>query len=236
MKNYVVWTNCRITADDGRQLGMEPPNAEHYTEMFEISRASARQYLGGTWTDIVFTDPAPTRVEMFQANWQRIWDLWHQEPCNILYLDSDTVFQRATDIFGRFDQFRLFNWTTPNRKGEFHNYFNAGVRYYPATMSRTVWQLGADSAADWNLDIWDQEQIIFNKMFWSQNLDWSDAHRPELNWQLPANSTGLTMTKHNGCDQCTAHIIHYHGTRSSARAVKLAQDLARRAGIKYEIN
>jgi len=236
MKNYVVWTNCEITAGNDREFGMAKPDSGLYNQMFEISRASARHYLGGTWTDIVWSEPAPTRVAMFQQNWQRIWDLWHSEPCNILYLDSDTVFMRATDIFGRFEQFRLFNWTTPKSKSPFDNYFNAGVRYYPHTMSTATWQLGADLAAAWDLGIWDQEQIIFNKMFWSQDLSWEDAHRPELNWQLPANSDRKQMTKHNGSDFESAHIIHYHGTRGCDRATRLARELATTAGIHYEIN
>lgn len=231
MKNYVVWTNCEIQEGNDREFGMEPANAAKYNEMFEISRASARKYLAGAWTDVVWNEPAPTRVAMFQSNWQRMWDLWHTEPCNILYLDSDTVFVRATDIFDRFHEFRLFNWTTPRSKSGFGNYFNAGVRYYPHTMSTAVWQLGSDLAADWDLNIWDQEQIIFNRMFWQQDLAWSDAHRPELNWQLPANSDRKKMADHNKSSFDTAHIIHYHGTRGSDRAVRLARELATQAGV-----
>ena len=183
MKNYVVWTNCVIEDTEADKAhGVQPANHTDYTGMYEISRASAKQYLAGVWEPVVFDQPAPTRVAMFQANWQRIWDLWHSEPCNILYLDSDTVFVRATEIFGRFGEFRLFNWTHPKRKAPYDNYFNAGVRYYPHSMSKQTWQLGQDQADSWNTDIWDQEQLIFNAMFWSQNLDWSDAHRPELNW------------------------------------------------------
>lgn len=232
MKNYVVWTNCEITnADADRSHGVRPAVYEHYNEMYEISQASARQYLPGGWHSVVFDQPAPSRVAMFQANWQRIWDLWHQEPCNILYLDSDTVFVRATEIFGRFKEFRLFNWTHPKRKDPFENYFNAGVRYYPATMSTDVWALGQALADNWNTDIWDQEQIIFNTMFWSQELDWSDAHRPELNWQQPGTGP-QDHVKFNHCEQDQAQIIHYHGTRGSDRAVQKARSLAWSAGVR----
>lgn len=235
MKNYVVWTNCDI-ADKSRSMVPDAPKTDQYNEMFEISRASARKYLAGSWTDIVWTEPAETRVSMFKRSWQQVWDLWHSEPCNILYLDSDTIFQRATEIFGRFEEFRLFNWSTPKSKSPFDNYFNAGVRYYPATMSADIWQLGSDLAENWNLEIWDQEQIIFNHMFWAQNLAWADAHRPELNWQWPATSSAQTMRAHNTTPVDQAHIIHYHGTRGCERAARLAADLAKQAGITYEIN
>jgi hypothetical protein len=231
MKNYVVWTNCVIEnpAADAAH-GVKPADSAAYDEMYAISAASAKKYLDGTWEPVVFSDPAPSRVAMFQANWQRIWDLWHSEPCNILYLDSDTVFVRATQVFGRFEQFRLFNWTHPKSKHSFSNYFNAGVRYYPHTMSSTTWDIGQRMATNWDLNIWDQEQVIFNQMFWSQDLAWSDAHRADLNWQMPVSGP-QDHDKFNGLEQSQAHIIHYHGTRGCAAAVKRARGLAGTAGV-----
>ena len=231
MKNYVVWTNCVITGTRDREFGIRPANTAHYNQMFEISQASARHFLAGTWEPVVFDQPAESRIQMFQQNWQRIWDLAHSEPCNILYLDSDTVFVQPTEIFGRWSEFRLFNWTFPNRTQEFDNYFNAGVRYYPHTMSAEVWQLGADLAANWNLDIWDQEQIIFNHMFWHQQLAWSDAHQPGINWQWPSNWDLHSAQQHNRLPREQAHIVHYHGTRDSNHAVKMARDMAQAAGV-----
>jgi hypothetical protein len=230
MKNYVVWTNCQIQ-DPQREFGLEAPNYKNYDRMCEISLASARKFLGGAWQSKIFTDPAASRTAMFQQNWQRIWDLWHSEPCNILYLDSDTVITRATDIFGRFPEFRLFNWSTPKSKPGYPNYFNAGVRYYPATMSKEIWAAAAETAKNWDLTIWDQEQLIFNSMFWSQDLSWEDAHRPELNWQCPVVGQKIDLVEYNGIPPEAAHIIHYHGTRSSETAVKFAEDIAQRVGI-----
>jgi hypothetical protein len=181
MKNYVVWTNCQVNESEHR-FGISPcsdsASRAAYDTMFQISRGSARKFLAGDWEEVVFTDPVETRVHMFQQNWQRIWDLWHQEPCNILYLDSDAMFIKSTDMFGHFDQYRLFNWTDPKSNAQFPNYYNAGVRYYPSTMSAEVWNIGQDMAQNWNLNIWDQEQLIFNAMFWSQDVQ--DPHHPEL--------------------------------------------------------
>jgi len=231
MKNYVVWTNCVIeNTEADKAHGVRPADFGSYNQMHEISLRSAQQYLQGHWEPIVFDQPAPSRVEMFRANWQRIWDLWHSEPCNILYLDSDTVFVRATKIFDRFEQFRLFNWTHPKHKAPFQDYFNAGVRYYPHTMSAATWAIGHDLAQTWNTDIWDQEQIIFNKMFWSQDLAWGDAHRPELNWQMPVSGS-QDHAQFNTIDQDQAMIIHYHGTRGSTAAVRRATELAVKAGV-----
>ena len=102
-------------------------------------------------------------------------------------------------------------------------------------MSEAVWKIGAEMAANWNLDIWDQEQLIFNKMLWSQPLNWEDAHHPELNWQAP---TGMTIPQINGNSNFNtfplghARIIHYHGSRDHTRGEYLANNLASASGIE----
>ena len=145
MKNYVVWTNCTVNESDDTvtKFNLAPVNNDAarngYSQINKISRDSAKKYLQGAWEEIVYTDPAPSRTAIFQRNWQRIHDLWHKEPCNILYLDSDTIIIRPTEIFDRFAEFRVFNWTDPKFNEKFENLYNAGVRYYPATMSRDLW-------------------------------------------------------------------------------------------------
>lgn len=237
MKNYVVWTNCAVQDTESR-FGIEacadPAVRADYNRMHELSLASARHFLRGDWEPIVFDQPAESRVTMFRDNWYRVRDLWHSEPCNVLYLDSDTVFVKPTEIFGRWPQYRLFNWTTPPRHADFPHYFNAAVRYHPYTMSADTWAVGDDMAENWNLDIWDQEQLIFNAMFWSQNLSFEDAHHPELNWQAPSGTDLAGLAQHaqfNSFPIQHARIIHYHGTRGSSRGQDVAQLLCGLAGV-----
>lgn len=238
MKNYVVWTNCKVN-DTETRFGIEPCADDRvtadYDTMFRYSLASARRYLKGAWEPVVFTEPAESRVEMFKSNWRRISDLWHSEPCNVLYLDSDTIFLKPTEIFGRFDEYRLFNWTTPPRHEQFEHYFNAAVRYHPHTMRQETWDIGEEMAQNWNLDIWDQEQIIFNRMFWSQGLDFEDALRPELNWQAPTGTAINELAQHaqfNSFPIQHVRILHYHGTRGSSRGQDIAAMLAKMTGTK----
>ena len=240
MKNYVVWTNCRISETEER-FGIrpcgDPESQAAYDTMFKISRASVRKFLSGEWEEIVFTDPSPTRVDMFKANWQRIWDVWHREPCNILYLDSDTMMIQPTEIFGRFSEFRLFNWSDPKKNKQFDNYFNAGVRYYPSTMSDQTWTIGQTIAESWNLDIWDQEQLIFNEMFWSQDIEESDRRHPELNWQGMHMIRGIAgmqkaLEEWNELPAAKAHIIHVHGSRSAVHTAQLMSNTVKQLGIE----
>jgi hypothetical protein len=237
MKNYVVWTNCQILETEGK-FGIEsagtPQVRESYQKMFEASLASAQKNLRGRWEPVVFDDMATSRVDMFQKNWQKIHALWHSEPCNILYLDSDTIMVKPVEMFGRFPDFRMFNWTTPPTHEQFEHYFNAAVRYYPAHMKPETWRIGEEIAENWNLNIWDQEQVIFNKMFWSQGLAWEDAHHPELNWQAESGLKLPELAAHGAFNTMPiehARIVHYHGTRSHNRGSFLAKMLLMAAGI-----
>lgn len=237
MKNYVSWTNCKISETEARfniQPCGDPDNQAAYARMHKISLASARHFLAGDWEPVVFTDPAETRVHMFRDNWQRVWDLWHAEPCNILYLDSDAMFIQPTEVFGRFKEFRLFNWSDPKQNQCYTNYFNAGVRYYASSMLDHIWELGDQMAQNWNLDIWDQEQLIFNEMFWQQDIAEHDRRHPELNWQGMGFSRGVGQQLHEEWNQfplSRAHIIHVHGSRGPVVTAKIMEDISCHVGI-----
>lgn len=238
MKNYVIWTNCDVNEKEFK-FGIEPcaspEQRRAYDDMFRCSLASAKKFLQGDWELIVFTEPAETRVHMFQQNWQRIWDIWHKEPCNILYLDSDTMFIRPTEIFGKFNEFRMFNWTDPKSNDRFADYYNAGVRYYPAGMSSDIWNLGNERAKSWRLDIWDQEQLIFNEMFWTQAIPDEDRHHPELNWQgMNMRIPGMLESheRWNGCKISDTHIVHVHGSRNAQHTAQLMINTCKDLGIQ----
>lgn len=241
IKNYVIWTNCQVNETE-KKFGIEPSAGlevrNAYNKMFQISLATAKTFLQGNWEPIVFTDTADSRVSMFKDNWQRLWDIWHQEPCNILYLDSDTMFIRPTEIFGRFQEFRLFNWTDPKSNSEFQDYFNAGVRYYPASMSDETWHIGKNMANNWNLDIWDQEQLIFNQMFWSQNIPQHDCRHPELNWQgmmmtVPDPRIQVAHEQWNELALKDSYIIHMHGSRGAVNTAALMEQACRSLKIEF---
>jgi hypothetical protein len=244
MKNYVVWTNCDVVGEDPiiqARLNIAPcDNTEAraaYDTMNRISRLTAKKFLQGDWEPVVWTDPAPSRLDIFKRNWGRIRDLWHQEPCNILYLDSDTMFLRSTKIFDRFAEFRVFNWTDPKSTSLFANYYNAGVRYYPASMSSELWQVGNSMAAIWQDDNWGMEQDIFNTMFWQQQIPDHDRHHPELNWQgmnLIRGIDGMqsALEAWNLLPVSKAHIIHVHGSRNAMHTAQLMTDIAKQLGIE----
>ena len=96
-------------------------------------------------------------------------------------------------------------------------------------MSSEVWNIGSEIAKNWSLDIWDQEQLIFNEMFWHQQV--SDPHHPELNWQgmqmiIPDPRTQQLHEEWNQCLLTQAHIIHVHGSRSAVHTAHLMHSIA----------
>jgi hypothetical protein len=241
IKNYVVWTNCQVNETETR-FNIEPcadaTTRSAYDTMFRISYASAKKFLQGNWEPIVFTDTAASRVDMFKDNWQKIWNIWHGELCNILYLDSDTMFIRPTEIFGRFQEFRLFNWTDPKSNEQFKDYYNAGVRYYPASMSNETWNIGKNMSDKWSLDIWDQEQLIFNEMFWQQAIPENDRRHPELNWQgmwltIPDPNVQAVQEQWNQLAIKDTHIIHVHGSRGAVKTMALMTQACQSLVIDY---
>jgi len=142
---------------------------------------------------------------------------------------------RPTEIFGRFQEFRLFNWTDPKTLPPFDNLYNAGVRYYPAVMDPDLWFLGDAMAKNWVDDNWNMEQEIFNTMFWQQAV--ADPHHPELNWQgmhfiRMAKGAQQAHEQWNQCALDRVHIMHVHGSRGPTHTAQLMITTAKQLGIE----
>jgi hypothetical protein len=104
-------------------------------------------------------------------------------------------------------------------------------------MSDEIWQIGHDLSQNWNLDIWDQEQLIFNEMFWQQDIVDQDRRHPEFNWQGMYLSRGGPQHAHEKWNQLPlnqAHVIHVHGSRHAANTAAVMQQAAAQLGIEWQ--
>jgi len=219
IKNYVVYSD--YTLEDN------PAKSEIYGEMTKISIESCKRHLAGKYEIIVLNGMVKNHHAVFKRNWLSTYDLWHETPCNILFVDSDTVFMNTANFFNEWDNFRLFNYTDP--KGDLNGkpYFNCGVRYFPAMMNDDLWDLYRRQSVKWNPDIWDYEQQSLNEILWhSKNgkLKLEDCYRPDLVYQTPWNCDQASNTWNNGVRWNEAGIIHYHGSRGVER-IELARKL-----------
>jgi hypothetical protein len=246
MKNYLVCAHRKIkstrwvwkdTADEGDIY-------EIYQQMCLHSLSSAKHFLAGNWEYVLLTEDIENIVDAMPLNNDRIYELWHKEPCNILWVGPDVQFVKPTNIFGQFNEFRLFNWTDPKSWYEpnqynksFDNLFNNDLQYYPYQMDPRLWEIERDMRHQWDksdsMDSYNNQQIIHNTMFWSQKLDWKDAHRPDLFYQaqwLPWQSVDI-QDQWNECKYEDAQVIHWHSSRHSPTKLECMRQVNEALGV-----
>jgi hypothetical protein len=216
-----------------------------YKNMYSVSRASARKFLEGSWEEVLFSSPV-LDARMFQiAQWYAVREMWFKEPCNILCMGADTMFVQPTEMFGRWPEMRMFNYTDP----KFHNdlkpytdsghYFNDDVRYFPAKMDPKIWEIGERRMADWfthSQAHWDCGQLINNHMFWSQDIDLEDRLHPYFNWMSHCVRTfdDSSVKQAEEWNQCTfddANIIHFNGSRGPEHTLNFMNEIANKLNL-----
>jgi hypothetical protein len=231
MKNYLVKTLFKVKSTHWHvhDRSHEENLYENYLEMHRISLASCEKGLQGDW-ELKFLDGDVDDInQAFEKTFWFIHDLWHSEPCNILYTDPDTLLTKYLDIFGKYDTFRMFNYTDPkeyllpNKYNRwFDHYFNAGVRYYPSTMKHNIWDIGASMARDWDYKNYNTEQIILNTMLWEQGLTKEQVFEPHIAWQMFGGDFEFGH-RWNKVPVKDAYFIHLHGSRGSKSRVDAMQ-------------
>lgn len=247
VKNYVVCAHRRIKSTKWvwKDTKDEGDIYEIYRQMCLHSLASARHFLEGDWEYILWDQEIDHINDAMPLNNQLTYELWHKEPCNILWVGPDVQFVKPTKIFGEFDNFRLFNWTDPKSwyeanqyNAKFDNLFNNDLNYHPHTMDPKLWEIERQMHNEWNktdgMDSYNNQQIIHNTMFWSQNLDWADAHRPELFYQaqwLPSWTTVETQDQWNGCKYEDAQVIHWHSSRHAPTKLECMRQVNEALGV-----
>lgn len=234
MKNYLVTKNYKITDhtkwyDDRTK---ETNLVVNYQGMESLLTETAKANLVGLDEVIVHRGEAENIRDVFKIHFKEIYDLWSTKECNILYCDLDVVFLKKALIFNQYDFFAMFNFTDPPRTVdehyglEFERFFNCGIRYYPHTMKQETWDVGFKMLENWNPDRWDSEQVIYNQMLWSQNVEPQQVYRPDLAFQmLNSNPLHQSNTNFNRISIRDAVGVHVHGSRGSGDRLQIMKDL-----------
>lgn len=233
MKNYLFKSLFKITSSDWSVVNRSHEHNlyENYTGMHQCSLASYKKHLGGDWQLKFVGGNCANIHQAFEKTFWAIYDLWHSEPCNILYTDPDTIAMKPFDPWTSYDRFMMFNYTDPraftqsnifNRK--FEHFFNAGVRYFPSTMSEDIWQLGAGMARPWDYSTYDTEQLILNAMLWDQGITVDEALDPHVAWQWFGDRQ---YCEHwNGVPITEAKILHLHSSRGAENRLQVMKNLS----------
>jgi len=116
--------------------------------------------------------------------------------------------------------------------------FNNDLSYHPHTMDPKLWEIERKMYNEWNktegMDSYNNQQIIHNAMFWSQGLEWSDAHRPELFYQaqwLPTWASLETQDAWNQCSYQDAQVIHWHSSRHAPTKLECMRQVNEALGV-----
>jgi hypothetical protein len=157
MKNYLVKSLYQVTDPDWKILDRshEGNLFEKYITMHQMSVGSYTKFLQGDWELKFFTGKVHNINQAFEKTFWAIHNLWHSEPCNILYTDPDTLAIAPVNPWNQYQNFMMFNYTDPKKLSNknvynksFDNFFNAGVRYFLYLI--LVW-LGKDFCPAWIL-------------------------------------------------------------------------------------
>ena len=237
MKNYVVQTLCKINkvADADQQVPMDTNNVfPLYQAIQKQSSASVHHFLEGEWEYVLLEEEVTHVFDVFKQNFQKIYDLWNSEPCNILFLGLDSQILKPTEIIGKFDKFMMFNYTDPKTNSKFTNNFNCDVRYYPATMDKK-WMDYTIEKMD-SLQIWEDEQNIYNDMLWGQDVSVEEVLHPHLAFQghmMPTHDTQLLFaSRFNGISFKDANIVHWHSSRGVQGRLDLMTQLNQKNNVE----
>lgn len=234
IKNYLVTKNYTISDhtkwyDDRTH---ETDLVENYNAMENVLVDTANTHLVGLDEIIVHRGEAAHIRDVFRVHFKEIYDLWSSEPCNILYTDLDVVFLQQARFFDQYDFFAMFNFTDPPRTVDSHygltfeQFFNCGIRYYPHSMKQETWDVGFEMLENWNPDRWDSEQVIYNQMLWTQNIDTQQFYRPDLAFQMLFDQPlHQYNTDFNRIDIQQAAVVHVHGSRGSGSRLQTINDL-----------
>ena len=210
-----------------------------YKKMHDISLRSFEKHLQGDWEFIFFNKEVDNIQEVFKDHFFEIYDIWKQGNTNILYCGPDNIMMKPTEFFGKYDDFRMFNYTDPKISNEQNHYniqhehfFNADVRYYPSTMSQDIWDMGLEMAENWDFNSWNTEQFILNKMLWDQEgrtlentLDPTMAYQGHQLFIKNWDQRKAYSNEWNACDIKDAQIIHLHGSRNAPNKFALIKEL-----------
>ena len=229
MKNYVVQTLCRVTGT--RHSGDNVPMAAEdkfpiYQQVQKQSYRSIRHFLQGDWEYVLLQDDCEHMFDVFRQNFTKIYQLWTEQECNILFCGLDVQFVQPTTLFGEFDKFLMFNYTDPKQSNTLEHNYNCDIRYYPSTMDPK--EMEWTQTEMHNLKIWADEQDIHNHIMWRQEgVTPENSCRPHLAYQgmgIGDLSNQAVIEAHNqwnGIHINQAQIIHWHTSRGPENRLAL---------------
>jgi hypothetical protein len=166
IKNYVVRSLYKI--NNGVEIypsgrpSITPTDYRVYKKMHELTFPTLKKYIGGEWELVLFEGQVDYAQQMHKEVFMRTYQLWSEQPCNILFVDLDIMAFGSVEFFDRYKNFAMFTEIRAQ-------FYNCGLRYFPHTMDPSIWDVGLDLYKEWGNDTeWDRDQLVYSKMICSQ--------------------------------------------------------------------
>lgn len=216
-KMYTVRDHSTWFCDRRGDLNLD----SNYRSMRELMIESASEYCVGLDQIITHSGTVDSIQDAFKNHLSECYLLWCQGH-TVLSVDLDVVFTAPHNWF-KDTVFRMYAHTDPKKLNQFEHYLNCGVKLFPSDLPEQFWQDLFAEFENWNHSVYDHEQRVLNKLFWSQNhpdlLSLVD-HKLAYQW-LGSPSENL---QHNGFEDWTqAKCVHVHGSRGSRHRLELMQ-------------
>ena len=189
-----------------------------YLYMQQISIKSFEKNLAGSWTLIELNGIQPTIQDAFRYVMSETYKIWNNNyPCNILYADPDTVCVKPLDIFGKFQEFRLFAESSDLLIKES---LNCGVRYFPSSLDDCFWNDVYEQMEKWNYSVWSTEQTIYQNLMFNQEFDRTKPQDWIVNNQWVFGDRTGDLPQHS--------ILHLHSSQNPVQRLAIMKDLCER--------
>ncbi len=239
MRNLVVQALCKITPNTTKteeQVPLQNDVYDLYKQIQAESHYTHKKNIKGDWDYVLLEKDVNHPFEIFQNTFKRVAELWKEGDTNILFFGLDTITVKPVEIFGKYEDFMMFNYTDPKSNSIYKNNFNCDVRYYPASMDEALIDHSLEEQS--KLQKWEDEQNIYNYMLWQQpNRTLENTVDPTLAYQghmLFSHTTHRQLEESNKWNNCKfddAKIIHLHGSRSAKEKLQLIQIWKKHYGI-----
>lgn len=239
VKNYLVTAVRPITS--GWHLEGNQDLYQNYQIMYRMMLASWQRFSHQEFEPVLLTGEVENNREYCIENWRALRELWLREPCNIVWAGADTIMVQPTELFGRFKEYRLFNFTEPRTHAAVRQYYNDDIQYFPHTMSEHTWAFGESLIPNMYTDPegnWGYDQVRHNHMFWQECMAIDDRCHPDLAWQaMRMRSFDPHVVawheRWNNCELSKARIIHFHASRGSDEVIEIMRQICDKLGIQY---
>lgn len=205
-----------------------PSQKAFWQELTDFSINTYRKFLAGDWEHRIIEVPNPEHHDYaFKECYDQI-KKWNKKGHNVYYTNVDIIVVKPIQIFGEYEDMKMWWTSDPRMREPFGLNFNCGTAYFPKEMDKSLWdyadniyktELAKTDRPDWALD-----QDIYNFMLHMQNGDVTRHLDNTMHYLVGADGF-------NNIQKEEAKLLHYFTTRGADQAfARMKEDWSKVCG------